>query len=279
MEGLARSKTQKEVIIKRRVHSDAPEGGASLAGVNMIIMMRILLLIAFINMVQYKCALAYCEDPPAKLCNMLFSEDVVIHAKVVKTEIFKDKDDPDGVAGWLYYMKVLKSYRGTTAKTVIVKSENSTSRLLLKLGLEYIVFASRFPDGHFEAGNYCGGIQGIDGEPYSMELEAQIQNLLKSSGPSFIEGEVRNKKFEFTSGAALTVTGTDFSKQIIVDKHGLFRLQVPPGTYKITLPKNLEVTIYSPDGHNRDPHSDEIPPQSLVAGQCMQLQLQEKRER
>jgi hypothetical protein len=245
----------------------------------MIILMRLILLVIFINMAQFENALAFCENPPAKLCNILFSNDLVIHAKVVKTEIFKDKDDPDGIAGWLYYINVLKVYRGTTEKKVIVRSENTTARLLLKPGKEYIVFASRLPDATYEAGFYCGGIQGIDGEPYSSVLEAQIQNLLKSSGPSFIEGEVRDKNFKLISGAVFTVTGKGFSKQITVDKHGFFNLIVPPGSYKVTLPKNLKVTVYSPNGHNPDPHSDEIPPKSLVSGQCMQLQLKQEQDR
>jgi hypothetical protein len=213
------------------------------------------------------------------LCNILFSNDLVIHAKVVKTEIFKDKDDPDGIAGWLYHINVLKAYRGTTEKKVIMRSDNTTARLLLKPGKEYIVFASRLPDATYEAVNYCGGIQGAEGEPFSNLLEAQIQNLLKSSGPSFIEGEVRDKDFKLTTGAVLTVTGKDFSEQVTADKHGFFNLKVPPGTYKVTLPKNLEVTIYSPNGHNPEPHSDKIPPNILVSGQCMQLQLQEKQDR
>ena len=182
----------------------------------MIVMMRLLLLVVLIHLVQCEQALAFCDDPPAKLCHILFSSDLVIHAKVVKVEIYKDEDDPDGIAGWLYHLKVLKPYRGTTRKALIVKSENSTSRLLLKTGNEYIVFAWRHKDGNYQAGNYCGGIQNVDGEPYSKSLETQIQNLLKSSGPSIIEGEVRDKSFKPTSGAVLTVAGKNFSRQITV---------------------------------------------------------------
>jgi len=241
--------------------------------------MRIFVLVVLLFFVQFEYAFAFCENPPAKLCNMLFSNDLVVHAKVVKTKIFHDRDDPDGVNGWLYYLQVLKSYRGTAHKTVIVKSENTTSRLLLKSGKEYIVFAKRYSDGSYEAGNYCGAIQSVDGEPYSKKLDRKIQNLLKSSGPAFIEGEVRDKNYNLMPGTVLNVTGKDFSKQITVGAHGSFNLKVPPGTYKIMVPKNLEVTIYSPDGHTADSSSNDIPAKSLVSGQCMQIQLQEKRDR
>ncbi len=245
----------------------------------MIFMVRIFVLTVFIFLIQFEYAFSFCENPPAKLCNMFFSNDLVVHAKVVKTVIFHDKDDPDGVDGWLYYLQVLKSYRGTAEKTIMVKSENTTSRLLLKTGKKYIVFAKKSSDGSYEAGNYCGGIQDAEGELYSQKLDKQLQSLLKSSGSAFIEGEVRDKNYKLMPGAVLVVTGKNFSKQLKADAHGSFNLTVLPGTYKIMLPQNMEVTIYSPDGHNADPSSNDIPAKSLVSGQCMQIQLQEKRDR
>ena len=238
--------------------------------------LRILLLISFITVVQNEYASASCEGAHPKLCNMLFSYDLIIRARVIETEIVKDKNDPNGVAGWKYTVNVLKSYRGAPEKKAAVRSKNTSTRLLLTPGKEYVIFASRRADGNYEAGNYCGGIQGIDGEPYSSTLETQIQDLLNSSGPSFIEGEVRDKNFKPVSGAALYVKGKGFSKRILVENDGSFSLKVKPGTYTVTHPNNLEVSEYSPDGHNPDPHSEEIPPKTLVSGQCMQIQLQEK---
>jgi hypothetical protein len=222
----------------------------------------ILMLISFFSLSAY----AVSPKPAPKLCNVLFSDDLVVHAKVHKIKSFKDKDDPEGVAGWIYYLDVIKVYRGKTGKKLVVYSLNDTSRLLLKTGKEYFVFASK-NGGRYEAGNYGNGVQGVDGEIYSREMELRIQKLLKEK-VSIIEGEVRDKNWKLTSGAVLTIIGNGVSQNVTVDKNGLFSVKVEPGIYKVVIPKNLDVTIYS--------SNSKIDSLSLVAGQCAQIQLQEQ---
>ncbi len=234
---------------------------------------RIILMMACVLMNAFLCgsAGAFCEQPPAKLCNVFFSNELVIHAKVIKSEVLKKKGDPG--AGWLYYLEVLKTYRGKVGKLVTVSSENTTARLLLKPGNEYIVFASRNPDGTYEAGNYCGEVQPVDGEPYSARLEQQIRELASQTS-CVIEGEVRDSNWNLVSGAKLEIRGSNIRKKVTVDKNGLFSVTIPPGTYKVLIPKNLHVTEYSMSVAGKD--LDEIRPLSIVAGQCVQIQLQER---
>lgn len=218
-------------------------------------------------------ASAICQQPAPKLCNVLFSNNLTVHAKVLKIKNIIDKDDPEGLAGWLYYLDVIKVFRGKTGKKLVVRSENTTSRVLLKKGKEYIVFASKSHDGGFNIWNYCEGVQDVDGEIYSRKMELKIKQLLNEKTSS-IEGEVCDKNWNLSSGAVLTVIGNGVSQNVTVDKNGLFSVKVEPGTYQILIPKNLHVTTYS---YNViDPLSDEIKPLSLVAGQCVQIQLQER---
>src|SRR5271169_3522032 len=114
-----------------------------------ITMHKLLMIILLISFLPGS-AHAYCEDPRPKLCHVFYSNDLVVHAKVSAIHDVVDKeDDPEGVEGWLYYLDVLKVYRGKPRKKLVVYSSNSTSRVLLKPGREYIVFASLSFDGMY----------------------------------------------------------------------------------------------------------------------------------
>ncbi|HVO65174.1 MAG TPA: hypothetical protein VMT12_01735 [Syntrophales bacterium] len=232
---------------------------------------KTILLIAciLINTLLCGSAGAICEQPPAKLCNVFFSNDLVIHAKVLKTE-YREKPTMDY---YVYHLEVLKVYRGKIGKSVTVYTENSTGRLLLKPGNEYIVFASRNQNGDYEAMNYCGEVQNVDGEPYSICLEERIREL-KSQTSSVIEGEVRDSNWNLISGAKLTIIGGDMKKEVTVDKNGFFSVTVPPGSYRVLIPENLHVSDYSWSVAGKG--FDEVRPLSIVAGQCVQIQLQER---
>jgi hypothetical protein len=210
---------------------------------------------------------------------MLFSKELVIYGEVVKTEILKDKEDPEGIAGWAYHINVLKTYRGTPRKTVVIKSENSSAALFLKSGGKYIIFASRNSDGGYYAGSYCGKIQNVDGQPYSPQLEAQIYDLLNNSKLSFIEGKIAGWNSRLALQSSLTVTGPSLFKKLAIDEKGFFYLNVPPGTYTLVPSKNLEVSIPSPDGIDwKHPSSRAVPPISLAPGQCAQYRFEKIRK-
>jgi hypothetical protein len=59
----------------------------------------------------------------------------------------------------MYHLDVIKDYRNGKSRRLAVMSENTTARINLETGNEYIVFASRNSEGQLETGNYC--------DPYS----------------------------------------------------------------------------------------------------------------
>jgi hypothetical protein len=106
-----------------------------------------------------RAASAVCPEKPVSLCQIVSQNPVVVRAKVASTQRLVDDDDPEGVAGWIYHLDVLKDYRRGKARQLAVMSENTTSRISLETGKEYIVFAFRNSEGQLETGNYC--------DPYS----------------------------------------------------------------------------------------------------------------
>ncbi len=53
-----------------------------------------------------------------------------------------EQDYSEAEAGWLYYLEVLKVYRGKIGRNVVVFSENASARVVMKIDKEYFVFAS-----------------------------------------------------------------------------------------------------------------------------------------
>lgn len=211
--------------------------------------------------------------PEPKLCNKFFSADLVVHVKVLKIEDVIHKEDPIGAPDLKYLLDVLKVYRGKTGKKLVVISEMGKHNVRLETGKEYVLFPSMNADGTGEIWTDLGEVGG--GIIYSRKIELRIEKLLNEKD-SIIEGEVRSRYRKFIPGAILIVTGNGISKKVQVDNNGLFYIKVKPGTYKIDIPKNLRVTANSPDGQSPNPQNDNVEPQSLVAGQCRQIQLMER---
>ena len=102
---------------------------------------------------------AVCPEKPVSMCELVRQNPVVVRAKVASTQRLVDDDDLEGVAGWMYHLDVFKDYRNGKSRRLAVISENTTARISLETGGEYIVFASPNSEGQLETGNYC--------DPYS----------------------------------------------------------------------------------------------------------------
>ncbi len=219
-------------------------------------------------MVWPQSALAICRLPAAKLCQVLFDSDIAFHGRVLKVvPIINKTDDPDGLEGWLYEVDVIKLYRGTAFKRVTIKSENSSGRLLLTAGRDYILFGAATAEPRvFEAWNNCEGNQGIDGEPFSKALAKDIDNALASKTSS-VEGEVRDRKWVLEKSVPIKIAGNGVERTVVTDQSGRFQLTVSPGQYQLTAPTAYQETSYSYYGVPESPIF-------LLPGQCAQIQLQ-----
>jgi hypothetical protein len=138
-------------------------------------------------------AQAICSRPEPKLCSEFFTHELVIRAKVLKIEPVIHPNDPTGVDGWIYHLDVIKTYRDPTFKRQTINSDNTSARLLLTQGKEYVIFADKNSDGLYEAGGNCAGIQPLTGELYSSKLDSAITALNKTRKAS-IEIEFRDRR-------------------------------------------------------------------------------------
>lgn len=218
-------------------------------------------------------AFAINREPRPKLCNTIFSADAVVHVKVIKHEKVLHPDDPEGAPDDKYQLRILQQYRGDALSTLTVLSEMGVLNVSLDVGKEYVLFPNKGSDGVWSIFDDQG--EGAGGLIYSSVLESKIRDILGRKTAS-IEGEVRDKNWKLKQGVTLHILGGGHSYTVTTDKDGRFFLAVPPNTYQIVTPETTVVTVYSPDGQHPDPKNLTVQPKSLAAGQCMQIQLQQR---
>ena len=135
------------------------------------------LLIAFSLVLIPLSAYAVCPDHKVTLCEIVQDNTWVLRATVESTQYIKDEDDLEGIAGWLYNLKITTDYRGKKTKHLSVRSENTTARVNLETGKKYFIFASENTMGVPETGNYCDNFT----ESYfSTALEEQIKSCIRT---------------------------------------------------------------------------------------------------
>lgn len=127
------------------------------------------------------------------------------------------------------------------------------------------------PGAAIFASNDGDGVQGVDGEPFTRMRAKEIEGALRAK-TSTVEGEVRDENWRVLAAVPIEVIGKGARRGAKTDAQGRFRFEVPPGHYDIRFPVAFRETIYSAYG---------VPVNSvvLVAGQCAQIQLQEKQGR
>lgn len=230
------------------------------------------LVTAVLAIVMAPDAFAISPEPAPKTCKVLFSSSIAIHGVVRDATAEVDTaNDPDGIEGWRYSIDVLKVYRGRPiGNRIIVRSENTTARLVLERGKDYLIFASETAEpGVYFASNNGDGVQGGDGEPFTSMRAKEIEDTLRAKS-STVEGEVRDENWEVLAAVPIEVVGNGVRRRVRSDAQGHFRVQVSPGRYELHFPTAFRETSYSRYGvpDNRI---------ALVAGQCAQIQLQGQR--
>jgi hypothetical protein len=160
----------------------------------------------------------------------------VFLANVLSEAAVVSKDD--FIEGWRYRVRVKRSFRGTVTETVEVYTENTSSRLPLIVGRDYLLFA-RTSDGRLLIRDDCG--------PASDEsrLSDNIREIdrLQRSKVSTIEGAVHTG-FPTGTGAAgvpITISGMGRSHRLTSGVNGEFRATVPPGRYQVAVDPTVAV--------------------------------------
>jgi hypothetical protein len=204
----------------------------------------------------------FCPAPIPKVCSAYFESDAVFVGTVISQQTVPDKDDPGFTEGWLYELRVDRSFRGDAQQTVRVHTPNDSSRLVLEVGHQYLLFA-RSHSGQLQIGDDCGPLS--DSSRIAATV-GQIENLRRATG-AFVEGEVRRKTASGVGVRGVSITLSRMGKKYRTrsDGRGLFRVLVPPGRYSIEVDPR---TVALSDISWVDTKSIE-----LVQGQCAQVQF------
>jgi hypothetical protein len=200
----------------------------------------------------------YCPALAPKVCSTFYRSDAVFLATVLSEASVVSKDD--FIEGWRYRVRVKRPFRGTVTETVEVYTENTSSRLPLKVGRDYLLFA-KIANGRLLISDDCG--------PASDEsrLSDNIREIarLQRSKVSTIEGAVHTGFPTGTGapGVSITISGMGRSERLTSGVNGEFRATVPPGRYQVT----VDPTVAVPYDLNWIDGSNVI----LRPGECGQL--------
>ena len=229
-------------------------------------LLRLLALASACLLLPIRAVSGACTLPiPTVTCEFLNS-DAVFLGTVVSVKIAPARDDE--YQGWLYDLTVRQSFRGPHTKTIRVFTENSSGRLPLDLGKQYLIFAYEY-NGRLEITN-CGNSSLISAAgPALRELQKlQIPNDAVIEGNiSFLGSPGADAHLE---GIQITVRSGTTTASAISDRNGWFHLHVPPGTYsaKVQQVPNLKIVPWS---LTEDPSHFEA-----RAGRCVGLRFAEK---
>jgi hypothetical protein len=94
---------------------------------------------------------AYCTDNrhPSVDEEILNSEAVVIGEVVKETPLLEDTSDPEGLTATTYQVHALKRLRGHATDSIVIRSENTSSRFAMELSKRYVLFLQRDGQSYF----------------------------------------------------------------------------------------------------------------------------------
>jgi len=168
--------------------------------------------------------------------------------------------------GWLYRLRLIKSYRGPSAGPIEIFTGNDTGAFPLQKGQAYLIFAYK-----------KGGILNIDNCGNSAELskageaiqqiETSVTNMKSASGGDIGGRVVASQDNANASGIAVTAKGGGKTYTAVTDQDGRFHIRVPAGKYTVW-PETSRwiVTPYELSYDNED-HV------SIEPGGCAELQF------
>ena len=203
-----------------------------------------------------------CPMPSPKVCSTFFRSDAVFVGTVVSERAVPDKDDPGGIEGWLYQLRVDRPFRGIAQQTVVVHTPNDSGRLVLRVGRQYLLFATS-QNGQLRIGSDCGP---LSDSSHLMENVREIENLRRAT-TAIVEGEVRKDTNSGVGvqGVNITVSGMGRTYRLTSDRQGSFRVMVSPGRYSIDVESRA---VELSDLSWINPKNIE-----LVQGQCAQVEF------
>jgi hypothetical protein len=232
--------------------------------------MKLLSVFAIMLALFLPCAAdAFTLVPRAMACMLYFRSDAVFIGQVLSTQTNKDSDGD--WEGWAYTLKVIKSYRGADAPTMMVYTSNDSGRLPLDDGKRYLLFAFT-NEGRLTIGydQVSGKLK--DSKQALKDLDTIMAHKAGQGGDIFgrVVGGAFNDSSGGLNGIHVSIKGPGGDTEVVTNKKGWFRVHVPAGTYSATA-SDLKWKFESQDIAWEDSNSFSVPD-----GGCAEIQIRAK---
>jgi hypothetical protein len=182
-----------------------------------------------------------CSQPePTLRCEFLNSSAVFVGTVYTMREEPQRSKEDISAEGWIYTLTVGRRFRGPSSKTIEVYTENTSARLPLDLGKQYLLFASKH-HGRLE-------IVGCGNSALLSDASKSIQELEKIKIPedALIEGRIGFGETPDAEGhkirMVVIISGDGGTFRAVSGSDGWFHLHVPPGKYSATIQKLRDLT-------------------------------------
>lgn len=178
-------------------------------------------------------ALAFCLQPHPRVCNEFFKSDAIFTGTVIaETPVHAEGESIDG---WVYRLRMKRSYRGPEQKIIEVFTANDTGRLPLEVGETYLLFARSY-EGRLVIGD-CGNSEKLSRSHKAIRQVGEVLRAAKSASGGEIGGVVGENPGGDVGGVAgiqVTARGGGKTYQGVTGKNGWFNIRVPAGRYVVS---------------------------------------------
>jgi hypothetical protein len=212
-------------------------------------------------------AMAVCNVPqPRLVCAEYFASRVVVEATLLRTRAVHDKDDPEGVAAYVYTLRTDLVLRGDIAAQFQIYEENSSGRaaFVWKAGQQYLLFLFNSAQANLWELDGCGN-SGPLGD--AKAVLAQINAIQGHHDKGVIHGLVSEGPASPIPGVRVEARGTGRRYTATTNARGEFQMEVPGGRYMLHAIRT-GLSFHTADLSYEDPRNVRIEP-----GGCAQVQF------
>ncbi len=176
-------------------------------------------------------AFAVCPQPHPRVCAEFFKSDAVFIGTVLAQRTVPAEGD--FYDGWLYDLRVQRTFRGSARKTISVFTENSSGRFPLESGRQYLLFATKYKN-RLEIDN-CGN-SGLLSQ--AEDTIRQIERIEKAPSGGEIDGRVVTQSAQGyldtpIGGIRIVARGEKKTYETVTSQDGSFCIHVPAGKYTV----------------------------------------------
>jgi hypothetical protein len=166
------------------------------------------------------------------VCAEFVRSQLVIKATLIQSKALRGKDDPVGVNGYFYSMRVNQVIRGTAAGMVPVYEGNDSGRATFNWvpNRDYLLFLSYAADVKAWVLDGCGNSGPLSGAAPALSAI----NAIRTSGSGIIQGVVSNQAQSAPLAGVHVEAQSGQSRFVAVtNERGKFQFNVPPGRYSV----------------------------------------------